>query len=155
MVVISSFRAVRSSFSLNAFSPRNSMMLACFARFSCSFTTACRASCLSSGRATSTALCAATLNTRARLPRQNRTPCRILGILTKTNQILKHPAIIAADADIANKHKLITYFESGANLLTTGSGIDSAHVQIETIKKFVVLGGLTLFKNLPVKLLNQ
>src|ERR1044072_8195850 len=155
MVVISSFRAVRRSFSLKACSPRNSMMLACFARFSCSFTTACPASCLSSWRATSPALGAATSNTRARLPKQNRTPYRILGILTKTNQILKHPAIIAADADIANKHKLITYFDFAANLLTTGSRIDGAHVQIEAIKKFVVLGGLTLFKNLPVKLLNQ
>src|SRR5882762_3072098 len=131
------------------------MTLACFARFSCSFTTACRAFCCSSGRVTSTAVCAATLNARATLPRQNRTPCRILVLLTKTNQILKHPAIIAADPDIANQHKLITYFESGANLLTAGSRIDSAHVQIETIKKFVALSRLAFLKNFPVKLLHK
>jgi hypothetical protein len=59
---------------------------------------------------------------------------RLLRLLTKTNQVLKHTAIIPADPDIANQHILITYFESGTNLLTAGSRIDSADVQIETIK---------------------
>ena len=69
IVVISSFSAERNSFSAKACWPRNSMMLACFARFSCCFTTARRAFCWSSGRATSTALCAATSNAGPRFQR--------------------------------------------------------------------------------------
>src|SRR5438552_16943492 len=128
------------------------MMLACFARFSCCFTIACLAFCLSSGRATSTALCAATSNVRATLPSQKMTLCRIL---TKANPIFYHPAIFASEPDVAYEHKLIADLESRANLLPSGPGIDRADVQVEAIKNCVTLGWLTLLENFPVKLLHQ
>src|SRR4030095_4125983 len=101
------------------------MMLACFARFSCCFTIACCAFCLSSGRLTSTGLCAATSNARATLPRKKRTLCRILA---KPNQIFQHPAIVAADTEISHDDKLIANLEPGADLLLAGPGIDQAYV---------------------------
>src|SRR5256886_7565391 len=127
------------------------MMLACCARFSCCFTTVCRAFCVSSGRATST-ICAATSNARATLPRQKKT---LRCILAKPNQVLYYPAIIAPDSDIAKDDKLIVDLEARADFLLTGPRIDRAHVYIEAIKNCVTLGRLAFLENFPVELLHQ
>src|SRR4029077_2075941 len=97
--------------------PRNWIVLVRFASLSCFLTTACRAFCRSSGRATSTAVCAATLNARATLPREKRRPRRILEFLTKPNQIFYFASKIAANADIAGQHKMIVDFEPHSCLL--------------------------------------
>src|SRR5215831_11980941 len=105
-------------------------MLARLARFSCAFTTACRAFCRCSGRTTST-LCAATSNASATLPTQNSTRYRISA---KTDQILQLSPKITVNADVAGEHNLIANLESHRCLLLTSSGINCSQIQIQPIE---------------------
>src|SRR5262245_60529999 len=128
-------------------------MLVRFASLSCSFTTARCAFCRSSGRATSTAVCAATSNARAKLPRQTRTPCRIL--LTKTNQVFQLASKIAVNPDIAGEHEMVVDLEAHSRLLLTRSWINRSQIQIQSIENRVALSWLAFLDDLPVKLLYQ
>src|SRR5438552_4105773 len=128
------------------------MMLVRSARFSCSFTTARRAFCCSSGRVTSTALCAATSNARATLPREKRRPCRMSA---KTNQVFYLASKITVNTDITSEHKMIVDLEPHSGLLLTGSWINRSQIQIQPIENRVALGRLAFFDDFAVKLLHQ
>src|SRR2546421_10261335 len=52
----------------------------------------------------------------------------------ESNQIFHHATIIAADAEIAEHHKLIVDLETRYRLLLAGSRIDRANIQIQTIE---------------------
>src|SRR6476646_10281409 len=151
-VVISSLRATRRSFSLNACSPRNSMMLARLARFSCSFTTARRAFCCSSGRTTSTALCAATSKARTTVPSEKRIPYRMSA---KTNQIFQLPSKIAPNSDVTSEHKLVGDLEPYGCLLLTSTRIDRSQIQIHFIENRVAISCFAFLGDLAVELLHQ
>src|SRR4051794_39016483 len=128
------------------------MMLARLARFSCCFTTARRAFCCSSGRTTSTALCAATSKAKTAVLREKRIPYRMLA---KTNQILQFPPKIPAHSDVPSQHNLVGDLEPYGCLLLTSTRIDGPQIQIQPIENGVAIGRLAFFDDFAVELLHQ
>src|SRR5262245_14983343 len=123
------------------------MMLDRLARFACSFTTARRAFCCSSGRTTSTALCAATSKAKTTVPSAKRIPYRMSA---KTNQVLQLPSKIAAHSDVPSEHKLIGNLEPYGCLLLASPGIDCSQIQIQPIENRVAISWFAFLDNLAV-----
>src|SRR3989440_7648862 len=152
MVVICSFSCERSSFSLKAVCPRNSITLVCCAFFSCCFLIARSALSFSSGFGTFTAVWPDAFPIQSAAQRTMRS-MRLISF--ESDQVLHHAAKISAHFQIADEKKLLVELESGGRGLLAGARIDVTDVDLQLIKDGVALGRIALLEDLPVKLLNE